>query len=154
MLETSANETGAVNDVLGQLKETLLDLASGEVVGALWDEVRQVRATVEALVDRDEHTVDPGAVESLRAEVTDLTVSVRDLLEQAEVVDDEGVASSDAGPLAALAADVAVLRHELSEGLVDEPSDAFGSSVDDLRGDLAGIGEKLRAVEDLSLIHI
>ena len=149
VLETSANETGAVNDVLGQLKETLLDLASGEVVGALWDEVRQVRATVEALVDRDEHTVDPGAVELLRAEVTDLTVSVRDLLEQAEVVDDEGVASSDAGPLAALAADVAVLRHELSEGLVVEPSDAFGSSVDDLRGDLAGIGEKLRAVEDL-----
>lgn len=149
VLETTANESGAVTGVLDQLKETLQDLASGEVVGALWDEVRQVRATVEALVDRDEHTVDPGAVESLRAEVTELTGSVRDLLEQAEVVDEDGVAPSDGGPLAALAGDVAALRHELSEGLVVEPSDAFGSSVDELRTDLAAIGDKLRAVEDL-----
>ncbi len=149
VLETTANESGSVTEVLGQLKETLQDLASGEVVGALWDEVRQVRATIEALVDRDEHTVDPGAVESLRVEVTDLTVSVRDLLEQAEVVDEAGVAPSDGGPLAAIAADLASLRAELSEGLVVEPSDAFGTSVDQLRGDLAGIGDKLRAVEDL-----
>ncbi|WP_436793956.1 hypothetical protein [Actinospongicola halichondriae] len=118
MLETSATQSGAVTGTLEQLKETLQDLASGEVVGALWDEVRQVRATVEALVDRDATTTDPEAVQALQSEVSGLTASVRDLLEQAEVVDDQGVGSGDGVHLASLAADIAALREELADGLV------------------------------------
>lgn len=149
ILETSANESGAVTGTLEHLKETLQDLASGEVVGALWDEVRQIRATVEALVDRDADSADPEAAEMLRADVSALTASVRDLLEQAEVVDEQGVGESDGGYLTALAADVAALRAELSEGLIVEPSDAFGSSVEQLRTDLVGIGERLSVVAEL-----
>lgn len=149
ILETSANESGAVNSALEQLKETLLDVASGEVVGALWDEVRQVRATVEALVDRDGQTADPAAVEALRIDVSGLTSSVRDLLEQAEVVDDQGLAEADDGQLSALAADVAALREELSHGLVIETPEAFGDSIEQVRTDLAGLGERLSVVADL-----
>lgn len=122
LLETSASDSGAVTGVLEQLKETLQDLASGEVVGALWDEVRQVRATVEALVDRDAAGPDPEAVASLRDDVTGLTASVRELLDQAEVVDDHEVGASDTGRLISLAADLAALRDELSQGLVVDPS--------------------------------
>ncbi len=125
LLESSANESGAVTGTLEQLKETLQDLASGEVVGALWDEVRQMRATVEALVDRDASSTDPEAVAVLQREVTELTASVRDLLAQAEVVDD--VPEPAAGVhLASLVADVAALREELARGLVidiPEPAD-------------------------------
>ncbi|MDE0803714.1 MAG: hypothetical protein OSA99_10355, partial [Acidimicrobiales bacterium] len=149
ILETSANESGAVTGALTQLKETLQDVASGEVVGALWDEVRQVRATVEALVDRDAQTADPAAVESLRSEVTGLTQSVRDLLDQAEVVDEDGLAESDGGHLSALAADMAALREELSHGLVVETPDGFGEPIEALRTDLAALGERLAVVTEL-----
>ncbi len=149
ILETSANESGAVAGTLEHLKETLQDLASGEVVGALWDEVRQVRATVEALVDRDADDGESEAAELFRADVASLTSSVRDLLEQAEVVDEQGMGESDGGYLTAVAADVAALRSELAEGLIVEPSDAFGSSVEQLRTDLVGIGERLSVVAEL-----
>lgn len=149
ILETSANESGAVTGALTQLKETMLDVASGEVVGALWDEVRQVRATVEALVDRDAQTADPAAVESLRSEVTGLTRSVRDLLDQAEVVDEDGLAESDGGYLPALASDMAALREELSHGLVVETPDGFGEPIEALRTDLAALGERLAVVTEL-----
>ena len=150
ILETSANQSGAVNEALEQLKETLLDVASGEVVGALWDEFRQVRATIEALVDQTGRTAPPEAVDALRDDVTDLTESVRTLLEQAEVVDEDGIGEAEGGYLTALAADVASLRRELQQGMIVEPSDAFGSSVDRLRADVSTIGDRLGAVDELA----
>ncbi len=88
--EPGTGQNDEFSEVLEHLKETLQDLASGEVVGALWDEVRQVRASVESLVDRDAGATGPEMAETFRSEVAELTTSVRDLLEQAEIVDAPG----------------------------------------------------------------
>lgn len=97
---TSADAT----EVLAEVREALLDVASGEVVGALWDEVREARSAIDTLVART-----PQA-----AGQTD---------------GDNGTAAT----VSALAADVAALRSELSDGLVVEPSESLADEVRILR---------------------
>ena len=169
ILETSANETGAVSHLLDEIRETLLDVASGEVLGALWDEFRSARTSIDEVliaVERTEEaarTAAEGAaaqdvdaadataerMEALRTDVNALTEAVRDLLEQAEVVDESAETGKDAAMLVAVAADVSTLRRELSQGLVVEPSDALSGAVDQLRADVAGLDERLQAIADL-----
>jgi chromosome segregation ATPase len=159
ILETSANETGAVSHLLDEIRETLLDVASGEVLGALWDEFRAARTSIDEVLVAVERTADTdsgddGAAEmvarfeALRADVSALTDAVRDLLEQAEVVDESEPAPTDA-MLVAVAADVSTLRRELSQGLVVEPSDALSGAVEQLRADVAALDDRLRAIDDL-----
>lgn len=94
--------------LLEQLQDNLADVASGEVVGALWDEVRQLRTDLPDLVAVPEPAAPP----------------------------------ADAHPqLAALTDELAVLRTELAEGLVVEPSGALSASLDDLKVEL----DELRA---------
>lgn len=156
-LETTTDESGSVATVLEELKVTLQDLASGEVVGSLWDEFRHLRATVETLVEHTGESADPGAVEALRAEVVELTGSVQELLDRAEVDgggDGDGDGETVPAPIAdglldQLAADVASLRRELAEGLVLEASADLGSSVDQLREELAGVAERVAALAEV-----
>lgn len=59
-LVSGADEDRAkLSTAVDQLRETLLDVASGEVVGALWDEVRGVRDTIDRLAQSGDD--DPGA---------------------------------------------------------------------------------------------
>lgn len=120
--------TGAATDdateVLTEVREALLDVASGEVVGALWDELREARSAIDTLVARA-----PQA-----AAATD---------------GDSGTAEA----VSALVADVAALRSELSEGLVVEPSESLAGTVDQLGVDLAAVNGEVRTlrtgVEDI-----
>jgi hypothetical protein len=68
------------------------------------------------------------------------------LLEQAEVVDDSVDEAETTGVLETVAADIAALRSELSEGLVVEPSDALSGTVDQLRAELAGLDDRMRSI--------
>lgn len=149
ILEVTAKDSATVSRAVDEMREALLDVASGEVVGSLWDEFRQLRATVEALVDHTGATADPEAVEALRTDVTSLTDSVRTLLEQAEVVDEGELTDDGNAYLVALAADVAALREELAEGMEVEPSEALVGTVDALRTELGAIGDRLVAVDGL-----
>lgn len=67
-------DAGAVAAVLDELKITLQDLASGEVVAALWEEVRQLRATVETLVEPSRST---GAADAPAVDTTQLDAELR-----------------------------------------------------------------------------
>ena len=171
ILETSAHETGAVSHLLDEIRETLLDVASGEVLGALWDEFRSARTSIDEVliaVERTEEAARTAAdgvaaapdhdgaadeaaarMEALRTDVNALTDAVRDLLEQAEVVDETAEAGKDDAMLVAVAADVSTLRRELSQGLVVEPSDALSGAVDQLRADVAALDDRLQAIDDL-----
>ena len=101
-----------------QLQDSLADVASGAVVGALWDEVRAVRAQLDAAA-----TVAPAAA----------------------------VPAEPAGPdpqLAALTDELSVLRAELLDGLVVEPSDALSASLDALRAEVDGLRGSLGELRD------
>lgn len=104
--------------VVEQLQDNLADVASGEVVGALWDEVRQLRA------DLPDILAEPGTVT---------------------------VAHEPDPQLAALNEELTVLRTELAEGLVVEPSDALSASLDALKAEVDGLrtalGEMRSATE-------
>jgi hypothetical protein len=89
--------------LLEQLQDNLADVASGEVVGALWDEVRKLRSDIPELVPTPEPVV------------------------QSREPDPQ---------LAALTDELAILRTELAEGLVVEPSDALSNSLDALRAEI------------------
>ena len=165
ILETTAHETGSLNTLLDEVREALIDVASGEVVGALWDEFRATRSSIELLVSDaetnrvllHEQSTDSNAsgalaseaIERLRVDVSTLSEAVRDLLAQAEVVDDVADGRDADAAFTAMAADVAALRNELSEGLVVEPSDALASTVDQLRDDLAALDERLDSVSNV-----
>ena len=167
ILDASGDETMAVSRLLDEVRETLLDVASGEVLGALWDEFRGARASLDEVLGAVERTEDaaraavdaagrapdatasdPG-LESLRADVTALTAAVHDLLQQAEVVEEPPAPAVDDGMLAAVADDLQSLRSELSRGLVVEPSDALAGAVDQLRTDVAALDGRLGAIDDL-----
>ena len=96
--------------LLEDLQDNLADVASGEVVGALWDEVRQLRA---------------------------------ELPDRAPVVEAPPTASEADPELGRLTDELAVLRAELAEGLVVEPSDALSASLDALRVEVDGLREAL-----------
>lgn len=195
--QTISSETGQVGTVLGELQETMLDVASGEVVGALWDEVRGIRNTVDELASRalaiagtvedissrDDSSATAEVIEAVRAEVaavrrdladavtagevdeseaeasqaalradvTALASAVRDLLDQAEIVDEDAPEPMGGGMLTAVAADVAHLRSELSQGLIVEPSEALAGTVDELRADLAELRERMQVLADLEV---
>lgn len=138
--------------VVDEVREALLDVASGEVVGALWDEFRTARQSLDTLVSRtDEAPADTAGdqrIDGLRADVTELTAKVRDLLDRAEVIDDQDEEGETAGVLETVAADIAALRSELSEGLVVEPSEALSGTVDQLRAELAGLDDRMRAITE------
>lgn len=104
---------GGTGDLLEQLQDNLADVASGEVVGALWDEVRRLRADLPDLV-------------AVPAPVVAAPVT------------------PEPDPqLAALLDELAVLRSELDEGLVVEPSDALSASLDALRSEVDGLRDAL-----------
>ena len=96
--------------LLEDLQDNLADVASGEVVGALWDEVRQLRAEM------------PDAI---------------------AVPEPPPVAHEPDPQLGLLTDELAVLRSELAEGLVVEPSDALSASLDALRGEVDGLRDAL-----------
>ena len=110
-----ADVRGRVGDgpgsLLEQLQDNLADVASGEVVGALWDEVRRLRTDLPDLVAGPE----PAAAQPV-----------------------------DGHPqLAALTEELAVLRTELADGLVVEPSGALSASLDDLKVELDEVRSRL-----------
>lgn len=88
--------------LIEQVQDNLADVASGEVVGALWEEVRAVRAQLDGAA--------PAA----------------------------GTAEPDP-QLSALSEELAVLRAELADGVVVEPSDALSTSLDALRSEVDGL---------------
>lgn len=195
--QSMSAESGQVSSVIGELQETMLDVASGEVVGALWDEVRGLRNTVDELASRAlaiagsvedlstrddspataevidairtevaavrqdladavtageaDETEAEAAQAALRADVTALASAVRDLLDQAEIVDEDAPEPMGGGMLTAVAADVAHLRNELSQGLIVEPSEALAGTVDELRADLAELRERMQVLADLEV---
>jgi len=101
-----------------QLQDNLADVASGEAVGALWDEIRAVRAQLDA-------TADAALTPAPAAEA----------------------AASDP-QLAALTEELSVLRAELADGLVVEPSDALSASLDALRVEVDGLRDGLGELRD------
>ncbi|HSP03067.1 MAG TPA: hypothetical protein VLR27_06175 [Acidimicrobiales bacterium] len=107
------------HSLIEQLQDNLADVASGDVVSALWDEVRAVRAQL------DEAATSVAPVVAAPVE--------------------------PAGPdpqLAALTDELAVLRTELADGLVVEPSDALSASLDALRSEVDGLREALGELRD------
>ncbi|MDZ7674632.1 MAG: hypothetical protein U5K30_06155 [Acidimicrobiales bacterium] len=78
------DEAGSVSAVLDELKITLQDLASGEVVGSLWDEFRRLRATVETLLDEADVAAAPAApavdTSQLDAELRAVRTRVEDII--------------------------------------------------------------------------
>ncbi len=138
-----------VRTLLDEVREALLDTASGEVVGALWDEFRSVRESLDELAGA------AAAIEQLgrlQGDVSDLTSAVRDLVARSETSGPGEGGTDDDGHdemLRSMASDVAALRSELSEGLVVEPSDALAGTVDQLRADLAGLHDRMQAVTEL-----
>lgn len=144
---------GGQGSLLEQLQDNLADVASGEVVGSLWEEVRELRAEVgapaggldetareslealraeveglgAALAARTEPTADP-AVAGMREDLRLLADDVRSVLEAPAAP--AGEAEDRLGPLAD---ELATLRAELTEGLVVEPSDALLDQVASLR---------------------
>ena len=145
---------GGQGSLLDQLQDNLADVASGEVVGSLWEEVRELRTDVgtagggldesaresldalraevegigAALAARTEPSADP-AVAGIREELRLLADDVRAVVEAPAAP-----APSDAEDrLAPLVDELATLRAELTEGLVVEPSDALLDQVAALR---------------------
>lgn len=137
--------------IVDELREALLDVASGEVVGALWDELRTARQSLDTLVAHTEDDADTAGdeqIDALRVDVIELTGKVGELLDQAEVVDGSVEQDETAGVLEAVAVDIAALRSELSEGLVVEPSEALSGTVDQLRAELAGLDGRMRSIAE------
>lgn len=131
-----------------QLQDSLADVASGEVVGALWEEVRAVQAEIEgiaaALAARTEPTADP-AVAGMRDDLQALADDVRALAGSADEPTAAGSAEDRLGPLTE---ELATLRAELTEGLVVEPSDALSASLDALRSEVDGLRDTLGELRD------
>lgn len=154
-VEGLSTELASVREHVSGLVAAGAETASASAVESLRAEIAGVRATIEAALEVDD-TPEPvvaapdPAIASLRDDVTTLVASVRDLLDQAEVVD-ESVAEPGGGMLTAVAADVAVLRHELSQGLIVEPSDALANTVDELRNDLAQLRDRMQVLADLEV---
>jgi len=157
---------GGPGSLLEQLQDNLADVASGEVVGSLWEEVRELRATqaapggrlddtaldalaalraeVEgigaALAARTEPTADP-AVAGMREDLRLLADDVRALVETPAPSTPDAVAEDRLGPLVD---ELAALRAELTEGLVVEPSGALLDQIAALRDFVASELDRLQ----------
>ncbi len=138
-----ADVAGAVD----QLRETLLDVASGEVVGALWDELRELRTGVDALAAA---AGDDGTAPTLAA-VDGLRADVAALGERLEASPTGDAVAAVAGDLAALRAEVAELAaaaptagpdlDALAEAVAEATGAATSQDVADLRAALdAAVG--------------
>lgn len=126
----TAEDGADLRSLVGVVHERLLEVASGEVVGALWDEVRGVRDAVEA-----------GSSAELRAEVIALTDAVRDLLDGAEMVDEAEAGAA----LDGVVVEMARLRADLAEGLViDAETPAEDPGVAALRAEVGELNVALR----------
>ena len=163
--ELTARLGGGSGTVVEQLQDQLADVASGEVVGALWEEVREVRAALPtgaggvddelresiaalraevegigaAVAAGTEPTADP-AVAGLRNDVHALADEIRAVLESVAMEAEPGAVDDRIGPLAD---ELATLRAELAEGLVVEPSDALSASLDALKAEVDGLRDAL-----------
>ncbi|MFP5322525.1 MAG: hypothetical protein ACLGIC_11865 [Acidimicrobiia bacterium] len=142
-----------------QLQDNLADVASGEVVGALWDEVRGVRAAIDGMDAGTAPASDDGAVAevleslaTLRGEVEGIGAAlaadtepsadpaVAGLRDDVRGLVDEVRALSDA---------VATIEREVAlptEGLIAEPSEALTASLDTLRAEIDGLHAALGEV--------
>ena len=112
ILETSANETGAVSGLLDEVREALNDVASGEVMGALWDEFRDARRAIDALVADVEQRRDAAAAApeplasdpvadrlgQLQSDVIGLSGAVQELILRAEDAEQRARESAAAPP--------------------------------------------------------
>lgn len=117
------------SSVVQELQDNLSDVASGEVVSALWEEVRAVR---DALPD-DAGAADAevrSSLEALRAEVEGIAGAL------ATTTDDR---------LGPLSEELASLRTSLAEGLVVEPSEELSSALEGLRAEVDTVRDALAA---------
>lgn len=156
---------GGQGSLLEQLQDNLADVASGEVVGSLWEEVRELRADLgsagdgldeaaresldalraevegigAALAARAEPTADP-AVAGMREELRRLADDVRAVVEAPA----PPAASEAEDRLAPLVDELATLRAELTEGFAVEPSDALLDQVAALRDFVASELDRLQ----------
>lgn len=117
LADALAGFDGDRGSLLEDLQDNLADVASGQVVGALWDEVRQLRTDLPDLV------VGPEPIAPAPAPAP--------------------VAPEPDPQLTALTDELAVLRSELAEGLVVEPSDALSASLDALKGEVDGLRDAI-----------
>lgn len=131
-----------MSETMRSMRESMVDVASGDVVGALWDEVRALRTSVES-------TTASNAADGLRADVAHLTEAIGSLLDTAEVVD-PATLSEPANAISELVGDVARLRADFTEGLIVEPSGAMSETLDEIRAEVTSIHEQIRSLEDLT----
>lgn len=132
VVDRGESEAASVSTLLDEVREALLDVASGEVVGALWDEFRSARMTLDLLAARQQEAEDADTLAEMRAELATLHATVVDLAEAT-------AASASAAAAAALAA-------ELDEDAGDaarEAAEADDSRLVALRDDLATLGERV-----------
>lgn len=156
------------------LRESIADVASGEVLGALWDEVRELRSQLaEGLVVETDGPIDSqlagvqaelaaltgqigagreldsASTAQLQTEFAALSTAVRDLLERADVVDEEPPADATSAvvlsAVSELRAEIASMRTDLVDGVHIEPSEDFVSALGAVQRDLASLPEALAA---------
>ncbi len=154
VLEVTANEAGSVSALLDELRETLQDLASGEVVGALWDEFRSLRTGVDGvteqisgrLSDQLDGLADNATVAAVSAEIRQLRGALDGLIARVDAA-----VEAEPGPEARLPDEVAQLNDavrallEQAEvvddgAMAEEPDPRFEALLTDiaaLREDLA-----------------
>lgn len=137
----SERDRSTVSETLDRVHETLLDVASGEVVGALWEEVRAMRSELGSV-----SAPAPAVTEGLEEAVQALAEEVRSLLDAAELVDSDPVTEvelvGDALDLEPVVTSVDSIRSEV--GTLIDDFEAFKAQLTD--GLLVKPGEDLTAV--------
>jgi uncharacterized coiled-coil protein SlyX len=119
--------------VVEQIQDHLADVASGEVVGALWDEVRAVRASLDALDGAAAGDDVSGAISGLRSEVEGIAAAVAATTEP--VADPAVVAMRD---------DVQALTDEvraLTEAVLEPVAEDDEVDVDEAEAEDEEVGE-------------
>lgn len=127
--------------LLEQLQDNLADVASGEVVGALWDEVRQLRSDLPELVPAPEPVVPSREPDPQLATLTDELAVLRTELAEGLVVEPSDALSNS---LDALRAEIDELRGALGE-LRSQPEPVDGRE-EQLLGQLESIRTSVDAV--------
>lgn len=112
--------------VVEQLEDHLADVASGEVVGALWDEVRAVRASLDALDGAGAGDDVTEAIAGLRAEVEGIAAAVAATTEP--VADPAVVAMRD--DVQALTDEVRALTEAVLEPVEEDEVEIDGADVE------------------------
>jgi hypothetical protein len=133
------------HSLIEQLQDNLADVASGDVVSALWDEVRIVRTELaEGLVVEPSDALS-ASLDALRAEVDGLRESLGELRDAPAPVPAEGGRDDDAvlQRLGTIEASIDGLRGRLDEGLVladdTEPAAAGGADVEAVADQVAAL---------------